>query len=287
MKRVVAIIQLRGCGNMKIFYKQTENDCVSSLSRFGVQNCYLKKLMLTRDQKSVTKKPHHHTGFEIHIVTEGFQEYEVQGRKYTLNSGCFLIIYPGISHTVISSAPNTCKYSITFDKHTEKSQNCCFGSITKRIVSNLDYISGEVLIKKEISAILIENSIFEILAWAFRLSGMEENTKKQDENALVLLAKRYIDDNIERAPCVEEVSEYCYLSTKQLTRIFHRFEDVSPGEYIINRRIAKIEKLLSDSSLSLKQISEIMNFNNEYYFNAFFKKHSGMPPGEYRKMLGQ
>ena len=272
---------------MKIFYKQTENDCVSSLSRFGVQNCYLKKLMLTRDQKSVTKKPHHHTGFEIHIVTEGFQEYEVQGRNYTLNSGCFLIIYPGISHTVISSAPNTCKYSITFDKQTEKSQDCCFGVITKRIVSNLDYISGEVLIKKEISAILVENSIFEILAWAFRLSGMEENTKKQDENALVSLAKRYIDDNVERAPCVEEVSEYCCLSTKQLTRIFHRFEDIAPGEYIINRRIAKIEKLLSDSSLSLKQISEIMNFNNEYYFNAFFKKYSGLPPGEYRKMLGQ
>jgi AraC-like DNA-binding protein len=36
---------------------------------------------------------------------------------------------------------------------------------------------------------------------------------------------------------------------------------------------------------SIKDISEIMHFNNEYYFNAFFKKYSGMPPGEYRKMF--
>ena len=274
---------------MKIFYKQPEQDLQSSLSRFGVQNCYFKRLSFDRDDKSVTKKPHHHTGFEIHFITEGFQEYEVNGRSYALESGCFLIIYPGIRHTGIASAPHTQKYSITFDKHIEKSETCFFGTITDRIAGNLDYIFNESLLKNEISAMLIENNILEILVWAFRLSGMEEkkNTQKQEENVFVSLAKRYIDDNIEMAPSVEEVSEYCYLSTKQLTRIFQRYEEISPGEYIKNRRISKIEKLLADDLLSLKQISEIMNFNNEYYFNAFFKKNSGMPPGEYRKMLGK
>ena len=274
---------------MKIFYKQPEQDLQSSLSRFGVQNCYFKRLSLDRDDKSVTKKPHYHTGFEIHFITEGFQEYEVNGRSYALESGCFLIIYPGVSHTVIDSAPHTQKYSITFDKHSEKSETCLFGTITERIAGNLDYIFNEALLKNEISAMLIENNILEILVWAFRLSGMEEkkNTQNQEENVFISLAKRYIDDNIEMAPSVEEVSKYCYLSPKQLTRNFQRYEDISPGEYIKNRRISKIEKLLADDLISLKQISEIMNFNNEYYFNAFFKKNFGMPPGEYRKMLGK
>ena len=274
---------------MKIFYKQPEQDIQNCLSRFGILFCFFKKLMFNRDHKSVTKKPHHHTGFEIHFITEGFQEYEVSGRNYALESGCFLIIYHGIRHRVIASAPHTQKYSITFDKHTEKSGTCFFGTITDRIAGNLDYIFNEALLKNEISAMLIVNNILEILVCVFRLSGMEEkkNTQKQEENVLVSLAKRYIDDNIEMAPNVEEVSEYCYLSTKQLTRIFQRYEEISPGEYIKNRRISKIDKLLADDSLSLKQISEIMNFNNEYYFNAFFKKHSGMPPGEYRKMLGK
>ena len=274
---------------MRIFYKQPEQDATGSLSSFGVQNCYFKELSFERDNKSITKKIHHHTGFEMHIITEGFQEYEVNGRRYTLESGCFLIIYPGVSHTVIDSAPHTKKYSITFDKHSEKSQDCFLGTINDRILGNFDYIYNEALLKKEISTTLIENNILEILVFAFRLSGLEEkkNTKKQNENVVVSLAKRYIDDNIEMAPSVEKVSEYCYLSTKQLTRIFNRFEGVSPGEYIINGRIAKIEKMLADDSFSLKQISEIMNFKNEYYFNLFFKKHSGMPPGEYRKMLGK
>ena len=274
---------------VRIFYKQPEQDTTGSLSSFGVQNCYFKELSFERDNKSITKKIHHHTGFEMHIITEGFQEYEVNGRNYTLERGCFLIIYPDVSHTIIDSAPDTQKYSITFDKRTEELQPCLFGTITDRIAGNLDYIFNESLLKNEISTLLIENNILEILVWVFRLSGMEEkkNIQKQDENVFVSLAKRYIDDNIEMAPSVEEVSEYCYLSTKQLTRIFQRYEEISPGEYIKNRRISKIEKLLADDLLSLKQISEIMNFNNEYYFNAFFKKNSGMPPGEYRKMLGK
>lgn len=89
------------------------------------------------------------------------------------------------------------------------------------------------------------------------------------------------------SPGVVDVATYCYLSTKQLTRIFQKYEGVTPGEYIIKRRIVKIESLLADASLSLKQVSMMMNFDNEYYFNAFFKKYSGMPPGEYRKMHGQ
>ena len=135
---------------------------------------------------------------------------------------------------------------------------------------------------------LIENSILEILVSLFRQSGIKENESHivLDENATISLAKQYIEDNIETALCVADVASYCYLSTKQLTRLFNKFEGISPGDYIIKNRVKRIEKLLANHSLSLKQISLIMNFENEYYFNAFFKRHSGMPPGEYRKMLG-
>lgn len=136
---------------------------------------------------------------------------------------------------------------------------------------------------------LIENIILEILVLSFRISGIKENEKyiQRDENATISMAKQYIDDNIETVLSVSDVSAYCYLSTKQLTRLFKKFEDTSPGEYIIGKRVKHIEKLLAVPSLSLKQISIIMNFENEYYFNTFFKKHSGMPPGEFRKMLGK
>jgi AraC-like DNA-binding protein len=156
-------------------------------------------------------------------------------------------------------------------------------------MDNISFIAAEVGNKKEISTILIENSILEILVAIFRMLGMKENDDREKEkgNAMIALAKQYIDDNVTSALGVADVAAYCYLSTKQLTRLFKKFENISPGEYIIKKRVERIEAFLADSAFSLKQISAKMNFENEYYFNAFFKKHSGMPPGEYKKMLGQ
>ena len=274
---------------MKILYKQSREDNQSGLSRFEIQNCYLKLLTLDCDRGSITKKLHHHMGFELHFVTRGFQEYTVDGKKYKLEKGTFLFISPGVSHTVIYSLPDTKKISITFDKQIKAACLCLFGKTTERIESNLEFIKNEALLKKEISSSLIENAILEIVVNVFRISGVEEskNRQKPDEDTVVSLARQYIDDNIETNPTVNDVAQYCYLSAKHLTRQFLKFEGVSPGRYIIKSRVTRIEKLLSDPNLSLKKISEIMNFNNEYYLNSFFKKYAGMPPGEYRKTLGQ
>lgn len=272
---------------MRIIYKQTDDH--GGLGSFGVKDCCFKRLSLEHDKKRITKKTHHHTSFEMHFVTEGFQEYEVCGEKYRLESGSFLLIYPSVPHTVISCKPDTQKYSITFNKPIESTSSCLFGKCNGRVSDSLRFISEEALRKKEISSTLIENCILEILVWAFRISGLKEDEteQKQDENLVLSMAKQYIEDNVELNPSVSDVAEYCHLSAKQLTRIFNGFEGISPGEYIIRARVSRIEALLSDRSLSLRQIGEIMSFNNEYYFNAFFKKYSGMPPGGYRKMTGQ
>lgn len=274
---------------MKIMYKQLGQDVTGSLNRLNIQNCYLKKLYIEKDGESITNKMHHHTEFELHIVTDGYQEYDVQGKKYILKSGSCLLIYPNIPHSVVISTVHTQKYSITFSKPVNDNMQCFFCEVPKRVIGNLEFVSGEAALKKEISDTLIENSILEILVCLFRLSGLKENdnTAPRDDNITVTLAKRFIEDNLLSNPGVNDVAKYCHFSTKQMTRIFRRFEGMSLLEYIVKRRISKIEELLTDDSMSLKKISTDMNFNNEYYFNTFFKKHSGMSPGEYRKMFGK
>ena len=273
---------------MKILFKQSGQG-QSSLDQFGIQNCYFKKISIVSDPKTIIKKVHHHTVFELHIVTEGSQEYWIAGVTHKLECGQFLLIGPNVPHAISAAIPNTQKYAITFEKQEELPTSCIFGAVTERFLSNLSFIAGEAALKREISHTLMENSILEILVWIFRQVGSPEKESRmpQDENAIIALAKRYIEDNIELNPSVADAAAYSYLSSKQLTRIFGKFEGITPGEYITKRRMAKIEKLILDDSLSLKDISEIMNFSNEYYFNSFFKKHAGMPPGEYRKMYGK
>lgn len=274
---------------MQILYKQPEESQTGSLFCYGVHECYCKKLQLPQDGHNVTKKTHFHTGIEVHIIIDGTQEYQIASDRYILEKGCFLLIYPNVPHRILSSSPQAQKYSLIFQKENVPSGPCFFGAVPARICENLAFIAAEKALKREISGILIENSILEILVSIFRLTGIAEKPlpSQQDNNAIVSLAKQYIADNIELAPTVESVADYCHLSSKQLTRIFNLFEGISPGEYITCRRVRRAEQLLLDHTLTLKQISEQMGFGSEHYFNSFVRAHLGMPPGEYRKMHGK
>ena len=145
-------------------------------------------------------------------------------------------------------------------------------------------------LQEEYKLELIANRLLETIILSLREAGAKEHKIEKsnyDEDSRVTLAKQYINDNIEFNLKISDVAAHCYLSTKQLTRIFNEYEDTPPGEYINKKRIELAQKYLNKDSYSIKQISELLNFTNEYYFNSFFKKHTGLPPGKYRKMIGK
>lgn len=281
---------------MKILYNQTETDIL--LNTFGISNCYFKHLTISEDSGNITPKKHHHTGFEIHIIFDGFQEYEINGTLFYVEAGNLFLIPPLLEHRILSTAQHTAKYSLTFEYSWEalsplslpSLEQGVIKSISNRMSELIEHISLEYTEKKQTSGLLISNSVFELLILIFRELGLKEDTvptRESSENSRLCLAKQYISDNIEAALTVSDVANYCHISTKQLTRIFQKEESTTPLAYIQNQRIIRMEKLLCQKELSLKTISEQMNFTNEYYFNTFFTKHAGMTPGAYRKMLGQ
>jgi len=257
-----------------------------ALDWLGITKCYLKFLQTSSDAANVTKKEHHHTGFELHIIVRGSQVYRVGDRQFCLESGSFLLIPPGIPHQVLSMAKDTQKYSVSFRMNSKDSYGCCQGKLEPRQADNLVFMEKEAALQREISLVLVENCLLELITAVLRQAGMEEIRAQniREENAVLGLAKQYIADNIDRAPEVITVAQYCGMSTKQLSRIFLKAEGVAPGAYILQARVSRIEELLQNAELTLTQISELMHFSSEYYFNSFFKKYSGMPPGAYRKM---
>ncbi|MBQ7793726.1 MAG: helix-turn-helix transcriptional regulator [Clostridia bacterium] len=273
---------------MKFLYRQSKA-ADNSLAAFGVSDCCLKDILLERDFQSMTKKPHHHNGYELHIIKNGHHIYETDAGTYNVKSGEFLLIPPFVKHKIIASGEHTSKYSVTFSIRTPLpiASQCSTGTLTPHCGECLDFITAELALHTASSQLLIENRVFELIILILRQSGLHEQPsadEKPSEDYRLTAAKQYIRDNIELPLCLSDISEYCHLSEKQITRLFARYEGISAVQYITALRVQYIEKLLRDDKLSVKAISEMMGFSSEYYFNAFFKKHSGLPPGEYRKM---
>lgn len=273
---------------MKILYRQNDNNGMA-LKALGIDHCYLKRLEVDSDRGRITNKAHHHNGFEIHIIEKGYQVYLVGEREYKVFENEFLLIPCGIIHRVVESAPKTVKYSITFSANSESCANsvngCACGTVDEKIKSAVARVLEENARRSLGAELLVAGAVFELAVRLLRAGRMVEAVAEtaEEQDPRLAMAKQYIIDNAEQKLSVSEVAAYCALSEKQLTRLFDA-EGTTPADFIRTQKIRLIEQMLSEGKASLKEISEKMNFSNEFYFNTFFKKYSGMTPGEYRKM---
>lgn len=81
---------------------------------------------------------------------------------------------------------------------------------------------------------------------------------------------------------VEEAASNVGLSVSQFARRFKQSLNMTPCEYLCELKLNKSEQLLTDTDLSVKLISELCGFCNEYYFSQFFKKRTGVSPSKFR-----
>ena len=283
---------------MKILYCQykSENNTDDTLSNYGINNCYFKSIYQKLGDTDGTRKRHSHTGFEFHVMISGSQLYEAEGKSFLLENGKIFAVPKGIPHSLISATYPTTKYAFTFsldESHfdVEKFRSPLLFEIPERLMSNIIFMAdlhNDFVAKN----VLLENCIFETVLLLLREIGIIQSNKYtcdelpigNNEDQRVELARQFIADNIENPIYAGEVASYCYISEKQLNRLFSVNVGMTVTEYIRRERIKRLEYLLSNTRLTISRISERMGFPDEHGFNIFFKKYNGMPPGAYRKM---
>ncbi|HZG86022.1 AraC family transcriptional regulator [Paenibacillus sp.] len=106
-----------------------------------------------------------------------------------------------------------------------------------------------------------------------------------DRNRTYLLTKKmveYIGANWQLNPTVEQLADVMGITPGYLIRTFKANLGMTPLRYMTFLRIDKAKELLSQSELSIKQITAEIGLDDPYYFSRLFKKQTGMTPTEFR-----
>ncbi|AIQ29982.1 AraC family transcriptional regulator [Paenibacillus sp. FSL P4-0081] len=69
-----------------------------------------------------------------------------------------------------------------------------------------------------------------------------------------------------------------------LSKAFKQRTGFSPKQFLLKKRMDKARQLLG-SPLTIEQVASSVGFNDALYFSKQFRKHTGMPPSEYRAGL--
>ncbi|MCD8337220.1 MAG: AraC family transcriptional regulator [Lachnospiraceae bacterium] len=94
--------------------------------------------------------------------------------------------------------------------------------------------------------------------------------------------QKYIAEHLTEELSREELAKMVYVSPDHLTRLFKKETGLPLNEYIISKRIQLAKQLLSETDLTIVEITEKAGFSYSSYFVKIFKKKTGMTPQQYR-----
>jgi len=95
--------------------------------------------------------------------------------------------------------------------------------------------------------------------------------------------RAYINDHFTEELSLSRLSTKFHISISHFSVQFKKRFDISPNEYIIAKRIERAKLLLRITPpISIKQVSSMIGYTDQYYFSRIFKSVTGMSPTDYQ-----
>jgi AraC-like DNA-binding protein len=105
------------------------------------------------------------------------------------------------------------------------------------------------------------------------------------KDSYVAQAVSFMETNYSRSVTIEEMAHALGLNRKYLTSLFKSATGMPPQQYLCRYRMDKACGLLSETSLSIKEISYSVGYADQLLFSRMFKKAYSMSPSQYRDKL--
>ncbi len=93
---------------------------------------------------------------------------------------------------------------------------------------------------------------------------------------------KYMKDNLHKDISLEEASDIAGYSPSYFTTIFKEQTGTAPITYFINLKMHLASEYLYQTNKTVKEISYLLGYSNQYYFSRLFKIHIGVSPSQYR-----
>lgn len=229
----------------------------------------------------------------MHFVIEGEGFLTINDRKYPVKANQVFLIPAGQEMMHTADEKNPWKYFwIGFNGNQSKALlEMCGFSDYKYVVPFNDML----LIRQTISRInkiknnqvayeyLILGCLYEVFAVMFFNSNKKD--KEDDKQVYIENAKTYMKANLEKHISVSDIAKHIGFDRSYFARTFKKHTGKSPKTYLQELRLSFSLVLLTQTDLSLKQISLNCGFNDySHFYNSFYKVNK-ITPSAYRSSL--
>lgn len=253
---------------------------------------------------------HWHPEFEIATAQSGTLDFQVEQEHITLHAGDSIFVNGNILHSIrqlsdgepdpmpnivfsgTMIAPET---STIYKKYISPVSACNSlpyilfrqGDSANELISEIyrqfreQGDCYELIVQRKLS------EIFELIYKDFDNLPRSETTRVQLVTGIrIQKMLSYIYEHYAEAVTLEDIAASANISRSEAGRCFRSYMNCSPVDALIQHRLKVAHRLLTETTLSLQEISSECGFNSVNYFSRRFRAHYGYAPS-HKRVLGK
>jgi len=238
----------------------------------------------------------HRTSFPYHCI-----EYVVRGkgvltlgrRRYALAPGQVFSYGPGIPHDISTeSATPLVKYFVDFvgSRASALLRSCHLAGSGPARVFPADCLSSlyDELIQSGLNggggSARLCTKLLECLALKIATNTPPPDEQESRAFATYQRCRSHIEKHFLRLHSLAQISGECRTNREYLCRLFRRYEQQSPYQYLLRLKMSHAAIQLQQSGVLVKEAAAIVGFGDAYHFSRVFHDLLGVSPTAFRKL---
>ena len=118
-----------------------------------------------------------------------------------------------------------------------------------------------------------------------KISTRSTRNVPQQKQLVLRNFRQLINKHFRTIKLPKEYAELLYITPNHLNALCQDLLGKTAGELIRERVLLEAKRMLTNAEMNITQIAYDLNFQDNSYFNRFFKKYEGITPDEFRKNL--
>lgn len=251
---------------------------------------------------------HWHKEFELNLVVKGKGDFIINNEKYRVTEGDILLLTPDTLHAVYPVENTALVYeALVFSKmmlgteSKDRSSTECIQPLVNGehkvqplLPADIEEHDEFVSCVREIFAcakknrshddLLLKSLLLRFFWMLEEQQGMIEKGKREvSYGNMIRPVLEYMKENYSEGVTVDDLAQLVNISKSHFMSCFKRTVGIGAIEYLLQIRMRAAMELLTETTLSVAEISGRCGYNNLSNFNRHFKKIVGCTPVEYRK----
>lgn len=249
-------------------------------------------------------QPHRHSFYHLVLFTKGKGSHTIDFEKFSIRPFQVYFMIPGQVHSWHFEGKVdgyivhfNQEFLISFLENGHYLENFSFfkGDASRSVyqipAKEQDPVVGifesmliEIKEARDRHLDMIRLLLMELFITVERLCRIHER-KNIPSQKLVLLRnyQQLIDKHFKTIKLPREYADLLYITANHLNALCNELVGKTAGDLIKERILLEAKRLLTNADMTVTEIAFDLNFQDNSYFNRFFKKNTGITPEEFRK----